>query len=197
MPTPEEQALHDAILANLRRSTPARVEEDEELRAVRAALFSTTPTASRRGPDLPPPPPARRPNQFPPRPTEDDAIIRALLPPTRRANAQDWRSARTYAHDWRTFGATADDVRTWLRAGAAPEDGSLVAFLADEGITPARLMEQVEHPETGEQVTILDIARAVLGTFGTSADDLGKALDKAGVERTRQRRSGFRRRPAG
>jgi hypothetical protein len=196
VPTPEEQALHDAILANLRRSTPARAEEDEELRAVRAALFCSTPTAPPRGRDLPPPP-ARRPGQFPPRPTGDDEIVRALLPPTRRATGPDWRSARTYARDWRTFGATAEEVRTWLRAGAAPEDGPLVAFLMDEGIGPARLMEQVEHPETGEQVTILDIARAVLGTFGTSADDLSKALDKAAVERTRLRTTVFRRRPTG
>lgn len=45
VPTPEEQALQDVILANLRRSTSARAKEDEQLRAVRAGLFSSSPTA--------------------------------------------------------------------------------------------------------------------------------------------------------
>ncbi len=174
MPSGEERARDAALLAYLREPTTERAQDDQEVQEVRANLLRGV---------LP-----RRP------PRTDDAFVRALLPRNRRATGPYWGEARLAARDWRKAGVTAEEVGAWLATGAYPEEGALVALLLLEGITAQRAGRAFQHPVTGEQVTILDVARDELSGKPWGTADLCRALDEAGIERQRRPGAAGRRR---
>jgi hypothetical protein len=93
------------------------------------------------------------------RPGVDDAIVQALLPENREPVMADRELALRNAPGWRAAWLGSDQVRAWLRAGAHPEEAELVVALLVEGITEDRAGEVVTHPDTGERMTVLDLAR--------------------------------------
>lgn len=115
------------------------------------------------------------------RPIIDDAIVQALLPTNREPEAEDRELALANAPAWRTERLTPEMVRTWLRAGAHPDEAHLASALLREGITPDLADEVVTDPDTGERVTILDLARPLHRAFRHRL--LAELLDAAGVER--------------
>lgn len=168
MATPEEQAENEKLLAWLKAPSEQQQAEYDDLTEMRRHL----------GVGLPSREAARR---------DFEAFARALLPPTRKASRDDWRHAERNVTGWYSIGYEPDDVRPWLRAGVDPSEYDVVAELVAEGITPERATVQFQHPRTGEQVTVLDVARRFLEDFSSISD----ALDDAGVERVKQPRPSY------
>lgn len=71
------------------------------------------------------------------------------------------------------------EARAWLRAGLEVEEYVLVADLVAEGLTPATVSNQFEHPRTGERVTVSDVARNWSRDFSSLNDALDDALNRA------------------
>jgi hypothetical protein len=115
------------------------------------------------------------------RPGVDDAIVQALLPTNREPEMEDRELALRNAPGWRAAWLGSDQVRAWLRAGAHPEEAELVVALLVQGITDDRADEVVTHPDTGERMTVLDLARHEHRPFLPRA--LQQALDDAQVSR--------------
>jgi hypothetical protein len=115
------------------------------------------------------------------RPVIDDAVVQALLPVNREVEPADRDLALTHAPQWRSARLSSGQVRAWLRAGAHPEEAGLVAALLMEGITPDRGADVVTHPDTGERMTVLELAR--LEHRPARPQRLQDALDDAGVKR--------------
>jgi hypothetical protein len=115
------------------------------------------------------------------RPGVDDAIVQALLPTNREPEMEDRELALRNAPGWRSAWLGSDQVRAWMRAGAYPEEAALVVALLVEGITDARADELVTHPDTGERMTLLDLARREHRPRQPRA--LQQALDDAEVRR--------------
>jgi len=113
-------------------------------------------------------------------------LERLLLPPSRPFTRQDVESAGAWAQSWEDYSFTYSEVESWLRCGLYPSESSLAASLVGEGITPDRLSEPVTHPDTGERLTVLDVARRMPEARAYNRDaTLCDLLDQAGVERTR------------
>jgi hypothetical protein len=167
MATPEERAEFAAIEAWLKTPSEARQTEQDDLAGLRDYL-----RADRRG--------------------FDPAFLRLLLPPTRRATAEDFRQAERDIVGWQGLGYGIEQARRWLESGTEPHEYWLVQELVAEGISPVRAAQQFEHPKTGERTTILDIARRFRDEFET----LNDALDDAEIERVKGERPSnwFRRR---
>jgi hypothetical protein len=115
------------------------------------------------------------------RPVIDDAVVQALLPANREVEPEDRALALTHAPLWRSARLSSDQVRAWLRVGAHPEEAHLVAALLMEGITSDRGEDVVTHPDTGERMAVLELARREHDPRQPRA--LQEALDDAGVER--------------
>ena len=130
-------------------------------------------------------PGARHPAARRARPVVDDAIVQALLPTNREPEMEDRELALLHAPSWRAAWLSSDQVRAWLRAGAHPDEADLVVALLLEGITVDRGDELVTHPDTGERMTLLDLARRDHHPFRQEA--LRLALDDAQVTHERRR----------
>lgn len=111
---------------------------------------------------------------------------RLLLPQTRPYTREDVGRARQWARQWEDYSFPNHEVDTWLKAGLEPGDACLAAQLVEEGIEPFRLTERLEHPRTGEQLTILTLVRQAPTRAGELRTGLCGLLDEAGVERTRR-----------
>lgn len=111
-------------------------------------------------------------------------LIQALLPPTRPATRADRRAAEANAREWGDYRFTSGEIRAWLAAGVHPDEAALVRDLIEEGISPDGLQLVVTHPDTGERLSILDVARS----SHLSHRNLCAALDDCKIERTRQPR---------
>lgn len=114
-------------------------------------------------------------------PPED--LVKALLPPTRRATGADWAEARREARHWQEVGIPASEVAAWLGSGVEPNEALLADELIEEGISPQRGTLVVEDPEMGELLTIVELVRRHHSPFRPAA--VAEILDAAGVERQR------------
>lgn len=126
-------------------------------------------------------------------------LERVFLPENRPFTGLDAQNARNFAAAWEEFDYTADAARGWLKAGLEPHESTLATLLEAEGIRPWMLREVIEHPDTGERLTILDVARRAPQTYVYDKDKtFCDVLDDAGVERPertgRRRLSKFERR---
>ena len=118
------------------------------------------------------------------RPVIDDAVVQALLPENREPDLEDRELALRDAPSWRSAGLSPDLVRAWLRAGAYADEAHLATALLAEGVTPDGATQLVTHADTGERLTVLDLARREHRALQPLA--LEAALDGAGVERQRR-----------
>lgn len=117
-------------------------------------------------------------------------LTRALLPPTRRATRQDHREAEANARAWHDYRFEAPEARAWLEAGIYPDEVGLVRDLIEEGISQADLNLIVTHPDTGERLTILEVARR----SQLDHRDLCATFDACRIEQHRQPRWWWSRR---
>jgi len=160
----QEKAEQAALLRWLKEGSPQKRAEDAETAAMRRNLMGS---GSR---------------EFYQR--EFAKFVKALLPPTHKAKAHDYRQAERNVTGWQSLGYDVPDVQPWLRAGIEPGEYDLVAELVAEGVTPEMLSQPFTHPRTGERVTILGVAHSFYGNYRHSEfRSLCEALDDAGVER--------------
>lgn len=120
--------------------------------------------------------------------TASPEVVKALLPINRRALREDWQLARKEGLVWERLAFTASDVVAWLRAGVFPDEPELADRLACEGVTATMAETVVEHPDTGERMSLVELGRASIEDGYRS---LGNLLDLAGIERTIPRRVGL------
>jgi hypothetical protein len=119
-----------------------------------------------------------------------DPYSRAMLPTSRRFNAHDLELARFHAKTWREWGFSIDEAQTWLRCGVEPHECMLAVDCVEEGITPARLSDVLEHPDTGERLSLLALLHRFYGRwpYHDGLRNLVTYLDDLGIERTRRPR---------
>jgi len=112
-----------------------------------------------------------------------EELVRALLPPSRRASGGDWAVARREARHWQEVGIPVGEVTAWLKAGVEADEALLADELIEEGISPQRAALVVEDPDRGDRVTILELVRRHHSPFHPAA--VAEILDAALVERQR------------
>jgi hypothetical protein len=117
-------------------------------------------------------------------PPED--LVKALLPPTRRATGADWAEARHEARHWQEVGISVGEVAAWLKAGVEPDEALLADELIEEGISPQRATLVVEDPDMGDRLTIVELVRRHHSPLRPGA--VSEILDAALVERQRLNR---------
>lgn len=176
MATNREKADEEVILANL--AAPSAIRPNDDLRNIRRNL-------GKRG----------RPLVTREQSEANKRYARVFLPRSRKATADDFKQAAEFALRWRLARIDVDTADAWLRAGAHPHDQYLVALLLQEGISAEGSSVEVEHPNSGERLTILEFARKATASFG-EFENLGEALDSAKVDRTPLRKTGLSRRDA-
>lgn len=86
--------------------------------------------------------------------------------------------SKDYMH-WQKLGYEPHEVKLWFDAGAGMGEVELVRALIWQGINPKRARDVIQHPQTGDSMTILQFARNYQAVFSS----IGKALDAAGVAR--------------
>lgn len=98
-------------------------------------------------------------------PSADHAYMNLFLPSGRKPLDSDFRAAHMCVRAWRRVGLSLERSAAWLRAGAQPSDEHLVVLLMAECIDAARSRVVVVHPDSGEQLTIHEYARARARSF--------------------------------